>query len=892
MNVFRMDYNEGEGFSRLLAEESSQYSSEYTTLHDLDFQDNNFTDDIDDLDSEEGNEEDNEMISDSEEEEEGGSDSIHINFDDLVLDGEVEKAVRQRRSLPKYADRLTDEFKLLMGEANLCLGKGDRKAATNICLEIIRNIPDSPAPYETLSVIFEEENDLYKSLQYGLISAHLWPADPLKWYNLAQKCTELQDVVNLEVCMAKALRYSYLLKDKSFIEDILNYYESKKGGCIDLDIASKMMIGYKKLIKVSENKDRKALRDLLSNFRGTCLTINATNLWVKVIVVFCLKYNEEWTDDIICEVGRTMNAAGQHGKLLLILVNSKRIEVISTLAGDDIEQDIVSRVSYFKETPTLATKLLSKKYKLKQKIPDLMRGLLVACLIHLQGEQENIDEFAKPLLTDFDPNSSGEELLLIANAYFDMDQAVCALSIYETLTKSTHVEDVFVWNRLAVCLEKNGEWKMAVKAYETILSIDEANEGARLGLFSLQKQHINDDESAFRVNIHCNTERIKDLSERPDVIKLCFFKTCELISEEKFSEAYDEGAYTVRIAIQDCITVSCGDVKGTNTNLLALSYFRNLMKNQNLGVATVEKLDKYLKILPKISWYNWYIGITASALHLGKVKDAFTLTLAAYCSRLLDEKQLSKNISIHCILLAALSNNVEYLSEAIGQTILPSQDLTGIWNMFYLLHSKLPQQRTRRLTLRMFARDPNNYNTVLANAINTLYSRNFKACVVFFRHLLYRNPNNDQVYFYLALLYLQFATNTSAEYIQRRHELVIQALSCMFMYQDLRGPCQETYYNVGRCFHQLTFYHHALTWYEKALRCAPSLPKKVQDDMKNTATSFKAGADSQWCNEVFSPCTVGEIDYSLEAAYNIAQIYKATGAEHLARTTLYQHAVI
>ena len=33
--------------------------------------------------------------------------------------------------------RLTDEFKLLMGEANLAVAKGDRKTAINVCLEVL-----------------------------------------------------------------------------------------------------------------------------------------------------------------------------------------------------------------------------------------------------------------------------------------------------------------------------------------------------------------------------------------------------------------------------------------------------------------------------------------------------------------------------------------------------------------------------------------------------------------------------------------------------------------------------------------------------------------------------------------------------------------------------------
>ena len=42
-------------------------------------------------------------------------------------------------------------------------------------------------------------------------------------YGLAQKCTDLNDKENEKICMSKALRYSHLIKDKGFIEDVIRW---------------------------------------------------------------------------------------------------------------------------------------------------------------------------------------------------------------------------------------------------------------------------------------------------------------------------------------------------------------------------------------------------------------------------------------------------------------------------------------------------------------------------------------------------------------------------------------------------------------------------------------------------------------------------------------------
>ena len=52
-----------------------------------------------------------------------------------------------------------------MGEAHLCFARGGHQEAIKMCLEIIRQVPRCPDPYQLLSMIYEDKQDMEKSLQ-------------------------------------------------------------------------------------------------------------------------------------------------------------------------------------------------------------------------------------------------------------------------------------------------------------------------------------------------------------------------------------------------------------------------------------------------------------------------------------------------------------------------------------------------------------------------------------------------------------------------------------------------------------------------------------------------------------------------------------------------------
>ena len=91
--------------------------------------------------------------------------------------------VKQRRK------RLDPALQGLMGEANLNFARGERELAIKMCMEVIRQEPNAPEPYQTLSTLYEENGEQEKSLQFALLAAHLAPNDAEEWARLADMST-------------------------------------------------------------------------------------------------------------------------------------------------------------------------------------------------------------------------------------------------------------------------------------------------------------------------------------------------------------------------------------------------------------------------------------------------------------------------------------------------------------------------------------------------------------------------------------------------------------------------------------------------------------------------------------------------------------------------------
>ena len=80
-----------------------------------------------------------------------------------------------------------------MGEANLRYARGDKETAVRMCMEIIRQDPSAPEPFQTLSTLYEEGGEQEKSLQFAILAAHLAPQDAEELARLADMSLEIED---------------------------------------------------------------------------------------------------------------------------------------------------------------------------------------------------------------------------------------------------------------------------------------------------------------------------------------------------------------------------------------------------------------------------------------------------------------------------------------------------------------------------------------------------------------------------------------------------------------------------------------------------------------------------------------------------------------------------
>ena len=72
-------------------------------------------------------------------------------------------------------NKLDPALQGLMGEANLRFVRGEVDTAIRMCMEVIRQEPGVPEPFQTLSALYEESGEHDRALQFALIAAHLAP---------------------------------------------------------------------------------------------------------------------------------------------------------------------------------------------------------------------------------------------------------------------------------------------------------------------------------------------------------------------------------------------------------------------------------------------------------------------------------------------------------------------------------------------------------------------------------------------------------------------------------------------------------------------------------------------------------------------------------------------
>jgi len=265
---------------------------------------------------------------------------------------------------------------------------------------------------------------------------------------------------------------------------------------------------------------------------------------------------------------------------------------------------------------------------------------------------------------------------------------------------------------------------------------------------------------------------------------------------------------------------------------------------------------------------EWKIYLSLLKLFLKKNRpDLFRrVAYRAWVSQLFcRDQRMQKDLDFHCALASILCGDTDmtphHLRILFGRYNIP----LVILNLLSLACRRCGHTRYGRQMIRLLMKHPNDPRLMILSAHTSFMTGTYKYALMEYVALVKLLPHDPLMYLMVATTLLHIAAQKQTG---NRSQLMIHAITFINRYAELRGDCQETFYNLGRFYHYQGLYRQAVVYYKRVLITAPI--EEVN------ATDF---------NENIS-------DLKREAAFNLARIYKSNHCWELARSYIHKYITV
>lgn len=243
-----------------------------------------------------------------------------------------------------------------------------------------------------------------------------------------------------------------------------------------------------------------------------------------------------------------------------------------------------------------------------------------------------------------------------------------------------------------------------------------------------------------------------------------------------------------------------------------------------------------------------------------KYRAAVGFLIRCSCSNIISLNPKDFGFFKFLILSIAIRSNISSLICTSIRNIFQYNPSSDVISLYYIIGSCIPESFGQTNDLRGIKRylnsNENNLQFTMFLAHMLSISRSYFECIAAHSRVLELTSSDPMAYFCAALSHLSYSM---ARTVINRHYQVIKAFILFQKYVELRGECQESWYNIGRACHHLGLFHLAIKHYEKALTFQPQH---------------------------------GLPDISITISYNLAQIYLRSGSEFLARQVISKHGIL
>ncbi|XP_078100187.1 general transcription factor 3C polypeptide 3 isoform X1 [Sander vitreus] len=788
---------------------------------------------------------------------------------EMELNRENKKMMKERR----HRSKLPRALRGLMGEANIRYARGEKEDAILMCMEIIRQAPLAYEPFSTLAMIYEDDEDMDKALQFGLIAAHLNPSDCEEWIRLAEMSLEQDNIRQAIVCYSKAIKYDPTNVRYVWERSSLHMRLGEHKQCMD---------GYRKILSLLPLEDGEHFMQLSKDMAKSYYESNDLPSALGVIEEALARHPSLVSDDFINMAAELYIANRQYNKALQVLVQFAGIVLVTVESKSEFavprqEEKVAEKTTAEQEKKNEQCKSKTveevaaeensgiKDVQVPDSVPVDLKAKLIVCLIHLHVYMP-LEGLVSSLMEQ-NPEEIGDLYLDVGEAYLEKGEYMSALTLLSALVISEKYNLAVVWLRHAECLKALGHMEAAAESYAKVVEMAPQHLEARLSLATLQQQ-LGRPECALKAleSMYDSDTLAQDSSAAQKELKLLLHRST-LLKTQGQTQDYLDAMITMismllKVAMQRA-KVCVRSVTVSGENHLRLGKAKDMLPEiADHEAAYLDNTGK-TNVLSKEDWWQLLVSCVLTLCEVRRYEEAELLVESAMeFFSFYDNKPKRKEMEFFGLSATILDHNYYKAYNYIRLMLMENVGLPQLWNIFNQLTITSQHQRHHRFCLRLLLKHPDNHALCVLCGHNAMVSGSFKHALGQYVQAFQTHPNNPLHSLCVGLTFFHMA---SQKYVAKRHTLVLQGFSFLWRYVELRGECQESMYNLGRALHQMGLTHLAIHYYQKALTLPAQKLEGIPDD---------------------------QVDLRREIAFNISLIYQASGNMEMAHQLINSHCIV
>ncbi|XP_026523762.1 general transcription factor 3C polypeptide 3 isoform X2 [Notechis scutatus] len=784
---------------------------------------------------------------------------------EMVLNRETKKMMKEKRPRSKLPRALRG----LMGEANIRFARGEHEEAILMCMEIIRQAPLAYEPFSTLAMIYEDQGDMEKSLQFELIAAHLNPSDTEEWVRLAEMSLEQDNIKQAVFCYSKALKYD--ATNMRYLWERSNLYKQLGEHKLAMD-------GYRRILNLLTPLDGERFMLLARDMAKSYYEANDIIAAIEIMEEAFMKHQSLVSMEDVNIAAELYISNKQYDKALAVITDCSGIVLEKEEAEKDTSADKKEAMEGQEDPGTTtdqqecvpgANSASSEKItcSIPDGVPIDITVKLMVCLIHL-----NILEplnFLLTILVEQNPEDMGDLYLDVAEAFLDVGEYNLALPLLSSLVCSERYNLAVVWLRHAECLKALGYIDRAAESYAKVVDLTPLHLDARISLSTLQQQLGRPEKALEALEPMYDPDTLaQDANAAQQELKLLLHRSTLLFSQGNMYGYVDSLltmlAMLLKVAMNRAQVCLISSSKSGERHLYLIKVSRDKISDNDDQETTKKAIFLVLtSVLTKDDWWNLLLKAIYALCDLSRYKEAELLVDSSleYYS-FYDDRQKRKELEYFGLSAAVLDKNFRKAYNYIRIMVMEHVSKPQLWNIFNQITMHSQDVRHHRFCLRLLLKNPDNHALCVLNGHNAFVSGCFKHALGQYVQAFRTNPDEPLYSLCIGLIFIHMA---SQKYVLKRHALIIQGFSFLQRYLSLRGSCQESYYNLGRALHQLGLVHLAIHYYKKALELPPLVLEGIEAD---------------------------QTDLRKDIAFNLSLIYHSSGNIQVARKLLYTYGTV